>query len=86
MFKNKVEILVLMGALEVSNDSEWGDPKFSQPKTKSKQVRFLSGFRNLNKQLKNKPYPMPIINEMLLKLQGFQYAKSFDLNMGYYHI
>ena len=25
-------------------------------------------------------------NEMLLKLEGFQYANSLDLNMGYYHI
>ena len=44
-------------------------------------VRFLSGFRNLNKQLKRKPYPMPKINEILLKLKGFQYTTSFDLNM-----
>ena len=29
---------------------------------------------------------MPKINEMLLKLEGFQYAMSLDLNMGYYHI
>ena len=64
MFKKEFKRLVLLVILEVSNDSEWGDPTFSQPKTKSNQVRFLSGFRNLNKQLKNKPYPMPIINEM----------------------
>ena len=29
---------------------------------------------------------MPKISEMLLELEGFQYATSFDLNMGYYHI
>ena len=29
---------------------------------------------------------MPKINEMLLKLEGFQYDKSLDFNMGYYHI
>ena len=29
---------------------------------------------------------MPKINRMLLKVEGFQYAKSLDLNMGYYHI
>ena len=29
---------------------------------------------------------MPNINEMLLKLEGFKYAMSLDLNMGYYHI
>ena len=29
---------------------------------------------------------MPSINEMLLKLEGFQYATSLYLNMGYDHI
>ena len=29
---------------------------------------------------------MPKINDMLLKLEGFQYIMSFDSNMGYYHI
>ena len=29
---------------------------------------------------------MPNINEMLLELEGFQYAISLDLNMVYYHI
>ena len=29
---------------------------------------------------------MPKINEMLLKWEDFQYTKSLDLNMGYYHI
>ena len=40
----------------------------------------------LNKQLKSEPYPMPNINEMLLKLKGFQHATSLDVNMGYYYI
>ena len=29
---------------------------------------------------------MPEINEMLLKLEVFQYATPLYLNMGYYHI
>ena len=29
---------------------------------------------------------MPKINEMLFKLEGFQYATPLDLNMGYYHM
>ena len=53
---------------------------------KTKLVRFLSEFRNKNKQLKRKPYQMLKINEMLLKLEGFQYATSLYLNMVYYHI
>ena len=29
---------------------------------------------------------MPKINEMLLKLESFQYTTSLYLNIGYYHI
>ena len=50
------------------------------------QVRFLSEFINVNKQLKHKQYKMQNINEMLLKLECFQYDMLPDLNMGYYHI
>jgi len=33
-----------------------------------------------------KPHPIPNIQDMLLNLEGFQWATSLDLNMGYYHI
>jgi hypothetical protein len=49
-------------------------------------VPFISDFQELNKQLKRKPFPIPKINNLLLKLEGFQYAMSLDLNMGYYHV
>ena len=66
--------------------SEWEAPYFAQTKPKSNRVRFISDFRNLNKKLKRKPYAMPKINEMVLKLKAFRYAMSLGLNMGYYHI
>ena len=40
-------------------------------KVKKNWVILLSGFRNLNRQLKHKPYTMPKIHEMLLNLEGF---------------
>ena len=49
-------------------------------------IIFLSDFRNLNKQLKHNPYPIPNMRGMLLNLEGFRYATLLDLNMGYYHI
>ena len=63
MFKKEFEILVLLGVLEVANDSEWVSPSFSQLKPESNRVHFLSDFMNTNKQLKQKPYPMPTMNE-----------------------
>ena len=81
IFKKEVEHLVLVGFFERVNDLEWGSPSLVKPKSKSNWVRFLSDSRNINKQLKRKPYPMPKINEILLKLECFQYATSLDLNI-----
>ena len=86
MFKKKLKRLFLLGVLEKLYESEWGASSFAQPKPKTNHVRFISDFRSLNMQLKCKPYTMPNINEMLLKLEGFHYYTSLDLNMGYYHI
>ena len=45
-----------------------GEPNpLQKPKTKTYRACFLSDFININIQLKQKTYPMPKINEMLLK-------------------
>jgi hypothetical protein len=81
----EVDRLVQAGVLKKINQSEWAAPTFIIPK-KDKTVRFISDFRELNKRIKRKPFPIPKIQDLLLKLEGFQYATSLDLNMGYYHI
>jgi hypothetical protein len=83
--RREVERLVSIGVLEECNDSEWGAPTFIIPK-KDGRIRFISDFRKLNTFLKRKPYPIPKIQDMLLKLKGFTYASALDLNMGYYTI
>ena len=83
----KVELQRLcdIGVLRRINHSEWAAPTFVIPK-KDGLVRFISDFRKLNKRIRRQPYPIPHIQDLLLKLEGFQYATSLDLNMGYYHI
>ena len=83
--KMEVERLCEAGVLRKVNRSEWAAPTFIIPK-KDGSVRFISDFRELNKRIKRKPYPIPKIQDMLLNLDGFKYATSLDLNMGYYHI
>ena len=83
--RTEVDRLVEEGVLKKVNRSEWAAPTFIIPK-KDGSVRFISDFRELNKRIKRKPYPIPKIQDMLLKLEGFKYATSLDLNMGYYHI
>ena len=49
-------------------------------------MRFLIDFINLNNPLKFKPYPIPKINDILLKFECFHYAMLLDLNTLYYNI
>jgi hypothetical protein len=83
--KTEVKRLCEIGVLEWQAASEWASPSFIQPK-KNGQVRFLTDFREVNKRLVRKPYPLPIIQQILQELIGFMYATALDLNMGYYTI
>ncbi len=46
----------------------------------------ISDFRELNKHIVRKPYPIPKISTMLQELEDFTYDTALDLNMGYYTI
>lgn len=85
VLRREVERLVSVGVLRKINRSEWAAPTFAIPK-KNGTIRFITDFRELNKRILRKPFPLPKIQDMLLKLTGFQYASALDLNMGYYHI
>lgn len=83
--KDEVARLCQVGVLKKVNRSEWAAPSFIIPK-KDGTVRFINDFRELNKRIRRMPYPIPKIQDLLQKLEGFQYATSLDLNMAYYHI
>jgi hypothetical protein len=83
--RKEVERLCKIGVLRKINNSEWAAPTFIHPK-KNGRVRFISDFRELNKRIKRKPYPLPKIQDLLQRLEGFTYATSLDLNMGFYHL
>ena len=83
--KMEVNRLVELGVLKKVNCSKWAAPTFIIPK-KDGTVRFISDFRQLNLRIRRKPFPIPRIQDLLMKLEGFMYATSLDLNMGYYHI
>ena len=83
MFKQEVENQSYQESLNQQTIQNGQPHPLKKPIPKSNQVHFLSEFRNLNKQLNQKQYPMPKINEILLKLERFYYATSLDLNMGF---
>ena len=83
--RKEVRRLTELGVLVRQPDSEWASNTFIIPK-KNKEVRFVSDFREVNKLLVRKPYPIPKISTVLQEMEGFTYATQLDLNMGYYTI
>ena len=83
--KKELNRLCELGVLEWQPESEWASPSFIVPK-KDQTVRFLSDFREVNKRIVRKPFPLPKISTVLQELEGFTFATALDLNMGYYTI
>jgi hypothetical protein len=81
----EIVCLISIGVLKWQPLSKWALPSFIIPK-KDHTVRIISDFRELNKRIVQKPYPIPKISTTLQELEGFTYATTLDLNIGYYTI
>ena len=79
-FKQELDRLKYLKVMKKVNRSQWGAPTFLIPK-KDSTVRFISDFRELNKRILRQPYPIPKIQDLLLRLKGFRYGTTLDLNM-----
>ena len=81
-FKQELYQLEALKLIKKVNLSQWGAPKFLIPK-KDSTVRFISDFRELNKRILSQPYHIHKIHDLLLRLEGFRYETTLDLNIGY---
>jgi hypothetical protein len=81
----EIDHLILIGVLKWQPSSKWALPSFIIPK-KDHTVCKISDFRELNKQIVRKPYPIPKISTTLQELEDFTYATTLGLNMGHYTI
>jgi Reverse transcriptase (RNA-dependent DNA polymerase) len=83
IFKQELNHLIQEGVLEPGTRSAWIAGTFIIPK-KEGRARWVSNFRGLNKAIKQKVYPLPIISNVLRHRCGYKYLTKIDLSMQYY--
>ena len=74
-FKQIFDQLKDLNVINKVKRSQWGALILLIPK-KDSTVRFISDFRELNKRILRHPHPVPKIQDLSLRLEGFSYVPN----------
>ena len=83
VLKQELQAQVNKGILARVGETEWGMPMMVIPK-KDGAIRTVDDFRELNKWIKRKSYPLPKIQDIFHRRKGYSYASFLDLTLCYY--
>ena len=82
-FRKELLRLCKLNILEPIGESEWVHPLFITFK-KDRKICWISDLRELNKVIKQKVYPLPIITDILCRRTGYKFFTKLDTSMQYY--
>ena len=88
-FKQELDRLVKLSVVKrLCGHETQGDfafPSFTMPKKNNDGIRFVTDFRELNEHVHRSPFLVPPTRDTLHKMEGFQFATTIDMSMGYWH-
>ena len=78
LLKDELDPMESLGVIKLTGNSKWGLGAFGTPK-KDSTIQVVANLRALNKFIRPRQYPMPIVLDLLQKQIGYKFFSKLDI-------